>query len=188
MQTLRGLCSERIAMLYDVSGVVTSEVLTRLSDVASGFNATVALAAAAKGLQPFISIDFSDTSANFFQGDIDPELYEKSGDLKYPAMSLYTVSSRFTGGQKFNQWSGDVVVGIDVFLSWRNIKGRVPFDRYCDCVENAMFDVVNRVENQDWAYPVVYNGQIACDRAKTVFGAGNFRKDMRFGLAFQVHR
>jgi hypothetical protein len=121
-------------------------------------------------------------------GQIDPLLVEKSGIMTYPFCCLYVRESANTNIQKFNQFSGQVRCVFDVYLSWIPIKGLQNFDAYPNCVEDVVFDVINRELNQDWAMPVVYNGMAQARRGPVIYGAQNWKQQIGFSFVFEVHQ
>ena len=175
--------------LNAVSSQVVTQVYSRLSDPVGGFNPGIVANAANYNLPTnFIVVDWSTSSANFVFGQVDPLLVEKSGIITYPWAALYIRESANTNIQKFNQFSGQVRCVFDVYLSWIPIKGLQNFDAYPNCVEDVVLDVINRVENQDWAMPVVYNGQIQSKRGPVIYGANNWKQQIGFSMIFEVHQ
>ena len=175
--------------LNKVSQAVLQQVYSRISDPDTGFNPGLVTNAVVYGLSPtFINIDWSSTSTNFYFGQIDPELLEKSGLVKYPFACMYIKESQQTGTQKFNQFSGAVRCILEMHMSWGQVKGIQNFEAYPSCVEDVVFDVMNRVANQNWAYPAVYNGQIQCKRGPLLFGGNNFKQAIGFSMLFEVHQ
>lgn len=174
--------------LNKVSQEVIDAVLTRLSDVA-GFNAGILTQAAVYGLPTdFVLVDWTVTSNNFVLGQITPDQLELSGILTYPFVCLYILETAQQGLQKFSQFSGAVRCIFDVYLSWRQIRGIHNFEAYVNCVEDVVFDVINRVGNQNWPNPLVYNGGISSKRGPLQFAGENFRQRVGFSMMFEVHR
>lgn len=174
--------------LNKVSQAVQDAAFSRISDPVTGINPGIATNCALYSLPNFLTIDFSATSNNFFQCQIEPELFETSGIIKYPCAALYTLESAETNTQKFNQFSGTIRSILEINLSWAQIKGLQNFERYCNCLEDVVFDVYNRVANQNWPNPLVYNGQIQCKRGPARFGGNNFKQKIGFAAIFEVHR
>lgn len=175
-------------MLNRVSHQVLTAVYNRLSDQSSGFNIGLSTAAAVYGISPtFAQIDWSPQSSNFYIAQIDPELLEKSGILRYPFACLYIKESGETNDQKFNQFSGLIRCIFEVHMSWGQIKGLQNHEVYANCIEDVVYDVINRVQNQNWS-PVVYNGQIQCKRGPLIYGAQNFKQVIGFSMLFQLHQ
>ena len=175
-------------MLDKVSSRVLDSVFARLS-AANGYNAGIATQAPKYGIAAsLMSLDFSSGSQNFYFDQIDSEMLEKSGTIKYPFACLYIFDSVQTNDQKFAQFSGAIRCVFDVNLSWVPIRGTQNREVYSSCVEDVVIDVINRVDNQDWGKPLVYNGQIQCRRGPTVFGAQNFKKRVSFSMIFQLHQ
>ena len=175
--------------LNQVSQQVLTAVYSRLSSATTGFNPGIATNASNYSLSPtFVQIDWSAQSSNFYFAQIDPELLEKSGILRYPFACMYIKESAQTGTQKFNQFSGAIRCILEVNLSWANIKGIQNTEAYPNCVEDVVFDVINRVENQNWGKPLVYNGGIQCKRGPLIYGAQNFRQVVGFSMLFELHQ
>ncbi len=172
--------------LNKVSQRILDAVYSRLS-ATDGFNTSMVTQAAQYSLDSFIQIDWSTTSQNFMFGQMNPDLLEQTGIFKYPFSCLYIMESAQTGEEKFNQFSGNIRCIFEVYLSWRQIKGIQNFEKYPNCVEDVVFHVINRVENQNWGKPLVYNGGIQCKRGPLAFAGDNFRQRIGFSMMFQVH-
>jgi hypothetical protein len=175
-------------MLNTVSQKILDAVYGRLSSATTGFNVGFAAQSALYGIpSDFIVIDWTTSSQNFYFDQIDSDLLEETGIIKYPFTCLYILDSAFTGSQKFVQFSGVVRCIFDVNLSWIGVKGIQGREAYSNCIEDVVIDVINRVENQNWPSPLVYNGGIQCKRGPTTFGAGNFKKKLGFAMLFEIH-
>jgi hypothetical protein len=175
-------------MLGKVSQQVLDAVYARLS-ASNGYNAGIAVQAPLYSLTAAsMQLDFSSSSQNFYFDQSDSEMLEKSGTIKYPFACLYILDSMQTNEQKFTQFSGAVRCIFDVNISWVSIRGTQNREIYSSCVEDVVVDVINRVENQDWGKPLVYNGQIQCRRGPTIFGAQNYKKRITFVMAFGLHQ
>jgi hypothetical protein len=176
-------------MLNKVSQQVLDAMYARLSSPTTGFNPSIVSQAAKYGIPAnFVSIDWSATSQNFYFDQIDSELLEASSPIQYPFSCLYILDSAFTGTQKFVQFSGIIRCIFEVNLSWISAKGMQNREVYPNCVEDVVFDVINRVENQNWPEPLVYNGGIQCKRGRTIFGAQNWKKKLAFATLFEIHQ
>jgi hypothetical protein len=174
-------------MVSKISQSVYDQVYARLSDQAGGLNATFMANAANYNVDPnFVSIDFSPGSTTFFHGQVDFDDYDKSGLVRYPAACLYILESLNSNLEKFHKFSGPVRCIFEVTLSWGQIRGGVNFEKYSNCLEDAVVDVINRLSNQNWQPPVSYNGQIQSKRGPIGFGAGNFKQKVGFSMMFAV--
>ena len=174
--------------LATVSQKVLDSVFARLSNVNTGFNAGIVNEAPVYGLPNFIALDWSTQSSNFFFGQLDSASIEATGILQYPCACLYILESGQTNEQRFTQFSGLIRCIFDVFLSWTQMKVLQNFEAYANCVEDVVFDVINRLENQNWGKPLVYNGQIQAKRGPVQFGAQNFRQRLGFSMMFGIHQ
>ena len=176
-------------MLARVSQQVVDAVYSRLSSVTNGYNVGIATQAATYGLPASsMQLNFAAGSQNFYFDNVDTESLEKSGIVAYPCACLYVLDSVQTNDQKFAQFSGAIRCVFEVNLSWTSIKGMQGRESYSSCVEDVVFDVINRLDNQNWGKPLVYNGQIQCRRGPSVFGAQNWKKKLTFVVLFQVHQ
>lgn len=173
----------------DISDKVLDAALARISHASTGLNATWAAYAPTKGLSAsLINFDYTIDSQNFFLAQINPDLFEQTGILRYPCACLYVLESAQTGTQKFNKFSGVVQLVMELYLSWGDIKGnKIHFDRQCNAIEAVLVDVFNRVENQNWGKPLVYNGMIRCRRGPLSFAGENWRQRIGCSLVFEVH-
>ncbi len=174
--------------LNKVSQRVLDAVYARLSSATDGFNARLAINAPAYNLPIFFQIEWTGTSQNFFFAQINPDMLEQTGIFKYPMACMYIQESGQTGDERFHQFSGVVRCIFEVYLSWKNIRGKQNHEAYANCVEDVVYDVIQRVENQNWAMPLVYNGMIQCRRGPLQFAAENFRQRVGFSMVFQIHQ
>ncbi len=176
-------------MLGNVSQRVLDAVFARLSDPGTGFNAGIAINALNYNLDPnFIKIDWTTTSQNFYFDQIDSEILEKSGTITYPFACLYIAEAAHTGEQRFTQFSGLINCIFEINLSWVPIRGTQNREAYSNCIEDVVLDVINRVENQNWGKPLVYNGGIKARRGATIMGAQNYKKKIAFSMIFGLHQ
>lgn len=173
--------------LYNISQIVLSAVYNRLSNSTTGFNPGIVTNAANYGIPPFIQVDWSPNSQNFLFGQVDPALLDETGILSYPFTCLYIKESAQTGEQRFSQFSGLVRCIFEVHLSFIPIRGQQNFESYCNCVEDVVIDVINRIPNQNWGKPLVYNGSIQAKRSQLSFGAQNWKQIIGFSMLFNVH-
>lgn len=174
--------------LDKVSQRVLDAVYARLN-ASNGYNAGIAAQAVNYSIDPAtMQLDFSPTSQNFYFDQIDTDLLERSGAIKYPFGCLYILESAQTNTQKFVQFSGVVRCIFEINLSWIQIRGIQNREIYSNCVEDVVIDVINRVENQNWGKPLVYNGQIQSKRGPSIFGAQNYKKKIGFSMIFELHQ
>ena len=175
--------------LDKVSQRVLDAVYARLAAVSNGYNAGIAAQAPNYSLAATaMQLDFSASSQNFYFDQIDSEMLEKSGAIKYPFACLSILESAQTNEQKFTQFSGAIRCVFEVNISWVPIRGTQNREIYSNCIEDVVIDVINRVDNQNWGKPLVYNGQIQCKRGPTVFGAQNYKKKIGFSMIFGLHQ
>lgn len=175
--------------LNKVSSRIVDAVYARLSAPISGVNAGIIIQAPTYGLPPdLLNVNWTPQSKNFAFGQVTSDIMEKTGIFTYPFCCLYILETAQTGEQRFNQFSGAIRCLFEVFLSWRSIKGMQNYEAYPNCVEDVVFDVINRKENQNWGSPLVYNGNIQCRRGPLEMAAENFRQRLTFHMLFGLHQ
>lgn len=175
--------------LNKVSQRVLDAVYARLSDPTSGFNPRFVTNAGIYGISPtFFQIEWAGTSQNFFFAQVNPDMLEQTSIFKYPMANMFIQESGHTGVERFHQFSGIIRCIFEVWLSWKNIRGKQNHEIYANCVEDVVYDVIQRVENQNWPNPLVYNGDIQCRRGPLTFAAENFRQRVGFSMLFQIHQ
>jgi hypothetical protein len=145
------------------------------------FNDIFAAIAPGYGVQPFV-IDFASApdSANFFYGQIDPNDIEDTTPYTLPLMTLYTVQSVNQHRQKPANFSGAVVLGTDVVLSFLKSAARQDFESIADAVEEAM----NTISNELALQGVVVDVSMA--RGPVKRGQKNWWQLLRFNWRFEV--
>lgn len=175
--------------LTTISQKILDAVYSRLSNATTGFNPSFASQAVQYSISPtFVQIDWSAQSQNFFFAQLGPDMLEQSSIFRYPLAFMYIGESAQIGTQKFAKYSANVRCVFELYLSWKNMKALQNYEKYTNCVEDVVVDVINRESNQNWGKPLVYNGNIQCKRAPVVFGAENFRQRMGFAMLFEIHQ
>ena len=176
-------------MFHKVSQSVIDAALVRLADPLTGFNPTWDAATAYyPGVDAgYFNTDFTDKSKNFVQAQVSPDFLEQSSIFSYPLLCLYVLESTNANTQKFNQFSGAVRLVLEGFLSWQNILGKQNYEKFGNCLESTVVDIFNRVENQNWPNPVVYNGHVTCKRGPVTMAGQNWRQRVGFSLLFEAH-
>lgn len=168
-----------------------------LADTTYGFNAKLVaeLTAASVTGHGFV-IDFGATSKNFLQS-----YYTSAGEVDlsavqtWPAIVLYTTQYQPTQLEKFRQVSGDVLLNVDVYLSFafRNAGGSAyamegnNTEDVADCVEGAVFEVFQR-KALTWPSGYTYGGLITPTREPVVQMADGYMQRLSFQLQFEVSK
>lgn len=175
-------------MAIFIADQVLTAVISRLSDSTSGFNATLQTAATDHGVDPF-SIDFdSERSTNFLIGYWSIANIDETGNQTYPLVAVYVVdeSEGPTPFTKFHLFSGTVVIGIDVHLSYSQDHPPRDTEKLSSAVARTIIDILNRDQNQNWGNEISYNGNIECHRTPISYGANNWLKTLNCRAVFQV--
>lgn len=176
--------------VVDVSLLAINALLSKISDPVIGLNPLWLQQAPAYGIDPtLLNLDFtSNPSKNFCVGQVDPDQFEKTGNISYPFACLYVLESVNQNLTKFNVFSGPVRAVLEVTLSWRKMSGILNFEAYSLCLESCVVSLVNSWTNQSWGQGLTYNGTVQCKRAPCVFAGENWRQKVGFSFMFQVDK
>lgn len=176
------------------------QIISRLSNPSDGFNATFnsistgSIFTISSAALTNMAIDFTSTpSKNFSIGSVDSSDFEETSPYRYPLLMVYTKSSVNKNRHKFQTFSGDVVVGIDVMLSWKHNNALKDFESYANCVSATVYTIMNRSrqeseQDQDWSPEVSYNGDIGLVKSGIKRAADNWYQKLQFTLVFEVNQ
>lgn len=171
-----------------ISDRAVAAVFQRLSSNSTGFNPLFRQLAGTYQIDPeFCQFDFTEQSTNFMFAQVNSEMLEVTGHIKYPFGCMYTLESAHTNDQKFTTFSGMIQVIFDIYLSWGTTTGIFDFEKYVNCVEATVISIMNVLPNQDWGKPLVYNGGIRCRRGPLTFSAENWRQKVGFSIMIGLH-
>lgn len=172
---------------FPISQLVIDAVFARLSNDTQGFNATFNGLATGYGITERMAIQFTEPSPNFAMVNVDPEDWSQTSGFKYPLLTLFSKKSINMNWQKFHQFSGDVTIGLNTFIDWKQGRVKVNFESYANCVEETLYTIFNRARNafpgdQDWGEDIVYNGNFGIVKSR-VERAAEFWRQGLFGEA-----
>jgi hypothetical protein len=170
------------------ASLVRDVCVAQLDDVSRGFNVQFAITAAAAGIAPF-TIDWSDTSANFFEAQVDPIDIEGSTPMRYPIATLAITGEDNTLDQTWITFSGTVPVELKFYISF--IQSGVPrnVEKTLSAVSAAVvrtFCDSSAAATANFTGPVVFNRKIKVTRGRLQMGAQNWRAALRFAMVFQL--
>jgi hypothetical protein len=172
-------------MAVSVSSAARGAVLARLADAVYGFNANHADAAAAGGAQP-IAVNWNPaTSKQLFLSFLSPDAIEDTTAFTFPVVCVYSARSASTNRAKYNVFSGEVHVYVDIH--WASKSSAAPRDseREMDAIENALIACFNA--RPDWAGDdVVYGGDIELQRLPVTKTSSNWRQTIRARLTLEL--
>jgi hypothetical protein len=180
--------------LSPLSRLVRQAVATRLADPSIGWNARMAEAAALYDLKPQPkAIDFSSKSRQFIMGQINPVLMENTSSFTYPLIALYTHGVINKNYEKFHPFSGDCVLGLDVWWSWSPSNTLQDYETFTDSVEEVVLEIINGFgpsglgeSTQNWGPLLVYNGGVTCSRTDLALASNNWLQALQFRITFGV--
>lgn len=157
---------------------VRDAVRSVLSDATNGFNANLAAIAATYGVTAF-TVNWTATSLNFFQSNIDPNSLDEANVVEHqPTVLLYTVAGSSLTRTKPAQFSGDVTVNVDFWIGYS--KGSLPHDTesMADAIEDA---IVTALQHPSAAWPevVCQTGNFRADRAPVFMAGEHWRQLIR---------
>lgn len=178
--------------ILKITRAARDAIITRLSQ---GFTPLLVAAANDAGLsipdQWVLPIDFSIGSTNFFRANITPELLDQNEVMTIPFMTVYSRNSRNANYEKFQTFSGPIVLGINLFTSWDASDPYTDIETWGDVYEEALFGAFNAPTNASWAQiaddRLVYNGDLQIDRGPIMRG-GESVLQVHYGmLGLDVH-
>jgi hypothetical protein len=159
-----------------------------LADQTIGFNPAVAQFASEYGIQP-ITIDFAKANKvpNLFEGFLDPTQLIQSGTVKFPCACIYNIQSKNLNTQKFQTFSGQVTVGLDIHLSFPKTMANQDFETIADVVIAALYQTLNQDGAEAyWASGVLYNGDVECSRTPVLQTNSSWGRAIRLLATFEV--
>lgn len=178
-----------------MSAEVVEQVRLRFADDDGGLNATYNALAPNYGIPADLAISFNpadNKSPNFALADVSPEDWYESGSARFPLVTLFAHGLENRNWQKFHQFSGDVHVGVNVFLSWSEPRLKLTrFEPTAWCWEETMVTIFNRARHsfpsdQDWTESIVYNGDIGLKKTPVKRGAKFWEQALMFYATFVV--
>ena len=167
-------------------------LVDRLSSSVDGLNVTYNSNAPAYGIPATLDINFTELkSPNFIYGDVSLGDWEQTSARKYPLVAVYSSRVLNSNIEKFHTFSGPVVVGLTVYLTWKGGNVQRDFDFYAQAMEGAVLTIVNRSrsefsDDQDWGAEVTYNGDVELTKSSIVRGSHGWVQELRFLFTFQV--
>jgi hypothetical protein len=169
-------------------------LLSKLRNLSTGFNYQVANKASSYHLKPwsleFPSDIYSKNTSNFFMGQVNPEQISDQGPVGHSRAWLYTFSSDNQNYEKPSNFSGIIRVGLDFSLEWTCSASDQNFETPSLLLEDAVSEIVQPFNTQNWGTDVVYNGAFSCQRTMVDQNSSGSTKELRqlvmFRLLFQL--
>lgn len=182
---------------HQISRVVREAVYDRFVDPDIGFNALIAYQNYRYDLQPPIAFigesPCGGKGRNFIFAQINALAALATSSIKFPLIAMYTHGIGNRNLIKFRQFSGQVVLGIDVWYSWKDSNLREDFETYGDAIEEVVVEIVNGFGpsgngevTQNWGHNLVYNGGVSCSRTPLEADAENWLQGFQFRFTFQL--
>jgi hypothetical protein len=170
----------------EYAGQVRDVAVAQLEDVTRGLNVQLAITLGAAGL-PVFAFDWSATSINFFEVQLDPGDIESTTPLKYPLCTLSVLQEDNQLDQTYITFSGQIVMELCLYISF--IQSGVP--RNVEKTLNAVTAAVIRTfcdssaaATANFTGPVTFNRKLAVKRSRLQMGAQNWRVPIKFYLPF----
>jgi hypothetical protein len=169
-------------------------LLAKLRDPSKGFNFQIAAKSGAYRLKPY-TLDFppdiySKNTVNFFMGQVNPEQISDQGPVGHTRAWLYTFSSDNQNYEKPSNFSGTIRVGLDFNLEWTCSASDQNFETPSLLLEDAVSEIIQPYQAQNWGTDVVYNGAFSCQRTMVDQSSSGSTKELRqlvlFRMLFQL--
>lgn len=186
---------------FPISKAVTDRVFDRLVRNSEGFNETFNRLAVHYGTLEASDIVFQPAtgtaSPNFARANVSLSDWLKTSATRPPLVTLFSARATNTNEEKYMQFSGPVIVGLNVFATWRDGKV-INFESTANCYEETVFTIFNRARNadpgdQDWGdleddgQDVVYNGDLDLQKSRVERGDKFWTQLLSFTATFEVH-
>lgn len=175
-----------------ISVLPMEALLSKLGSQSTGFNTRLSGVSGTYGIQPF-KIEFPNNpyaapTKSFLFGQLRKEDILESGIIKFPLVTMYVADSTNQNEEKPRDFSGVVRIGIDFFLSWlRGNVDKVNFEAMSMAVEDALAQVIQPWDAQNWGAGVIYNGAFSLQRSPLeMAGTESWLQVLGLRLAFQV--
>jgi hypothetical protein len=176
-------------------GFVRAAVKTQLADAATGLNPNLVTYCAVYGV-PAWSFNFSASSLNFFEANIDYQKSEESGIPQPNMLALYGArAAAFPESERmmYVSFSGTVEITADMYIGILGEK-IANFDGYVDAATAAMLATMNNVQNQNGLNAAdsatrsgkVYKMDLSASPGRCQMDGENWIIPVRFGMAFGV--
>jgi len=184
-------------MSFPISSEVLSQIYTRMADDNYGLNTTFNSLATGYSLTQRFAINFTadavGSSNNFVMADVDPGEWQKASSFRYPLVTLFVDYSENENLQKFHMFSGTIVAGLNIFVEWTQTRIGLEFEKYTNCVEEAVYTVMNRARgafqgDQDWGRLAVYNGNLQLKKSRLQRGASFWIQALQFRATFELNQ
>jgi hypothetical protein len=161
--------------MVSVSHHCRSVVQALLSDGTAGFNTTLATISESYGIDPYtINFDGTARNKNFFTGYYGPKVLDETSNFKYPVACLYTIKSQNNNQEKFRTFSGSLMLGFDVYLSFAKSAALPDTDTIGDATEETMYNVFQTESHFTFFQDVIFDGDLTISRSPLSLGASNW--------------
>lgn len=176
-------------MSTPITKYVQDATLLYLGHAAKGFNASLAVVTASYGIQP-ITIDWTESSLQFYPAYGTPDDLDKSTASKYPMVFLHGVRSRNTHESMSRNFSGQVEMVLAIWLTHKAVsfgKAGRALDLMCSAVEQACNDMF-----RDGNWPQGYGATNAvcmppaCTRTRAEPEGEGWRQAVIFNMVFTL--
>jgi hypothetical protein len=158
-------------MMTGIANQAKTKVVDRLAG-SDGLNA--ALAALSDGGQP----------AAMLTQNVAAELAERSGTVKYPAVSVYCEKIANTLREKFRSFSGTVEMAVEVRHSQDRLEGiEDALEQYTDAVTDVL-----SASRGDWGDGMFYGGGYEVSFGAVKRGGRNFTHTAKVTFEVMVSR
>jgi hypothetical protein len=179
---------------HQISRIARTAIYNRLIDPELGFNPLIAYQNYQYNLKPPINaVEIGPKSRNFIFGQIAAATEIGTTSFKFPLVALYTHGIMNKTFIKFRQFSGQVVMGLDVWWSWTNSNVVQDFENYGDAIEEVVVEIINGfgpsgngAVTQNWGHNLVYNGGVSCSRTALAADADNWLQGYQFRFTFHL--
>lgn len=171
-------------MPVQISSAARGAVLARLADAVYGFNARHADAAASVGAQPVV-VNWGANSKQLFQSFLSADAIEDTTAIAWPVVCVYAARSLNRNRAKYNVFSGEVQVYVDIHWASKSSSAPRDAEREIDAIEDALVACFNAAP--DWGGDdIVYGGDIEIQRLPLLKASSSWRQTIRARLTLEI--
>jgi hypothetical protein len=178
-----------------ISNLIRTQIYSRLADPNTGLSPLYAQGIEKYGLKIGklkIPMNMAIGGRQVVFGATNPLIQEGTSSFTYPFVSIYSHGIVNRNLNKFTKFSGDVVMGIDFWISWTSDLALPDTESYGDAAEEAVVEIINGfgsdlgATEQNWGLDVVYNGGVSLSRTDLTLAGANWLQGLKFRLTFQI--
>jgi hypothetical protein len=174
-----------------LSYLVRSQVVSRISDPATGFNYWLGQACMGMDSAPTpYTINWATGSTTFWQSYVTSEQLDETSDLDDGTICLIyglRIGNQEGTPAKFTVFSGTVDIAVDFEISWPESFVPPDTESLADATDDAMVQTFNAAATiGSFGQGVIYNGLISAERGPLRQSGQGWRQRLPYRFHFEL--